>query len=467
VLRPASLFVLFSLLPCWISAQVAIAHNLPDTVPALSQKTFTVVIDKGTYSGFASYALRVPGGIDVKSVDAHGAGVASKEGEMVLTWPVVTAKDTLRITFRLETANTLTVYTLQQKFTYVKDDSRQYHTPADITFRVTRSGYASIRGAGEENKEIGQQVMQLRRDAGEAVKVGSAEKKKAKAALEKAMADSASAAANPDAMARDAQLKEAVAARKKASEELATAEKILALATELRSNADQIERISKRTQDAEKEKRTSDSLKSISSTISPARARQQITQMKRDAAEALSVGSAEKKKAEQRLRDAMEDLRLAPEIGDSATRRYAIQKASFEKSTAEADLAVAEKILGLAGMLQANAAEAEKSLPPEKPGANLAPAPRAVEKPVAGKRTTGIPSEGIMHYVQIGAFQNQPDLDVLRRAGELTVVKEDGFYKVLTAGTTDRQQAAEKSRALKGAGFDAFVITYENGIRKK
>jgi hypothetical protein len=494
------------------SSQVQISHNLPPAVPASSQADFTVTINKDNYTGFANYMLKIPEGLTFVEVNLSGGGLTVKGDELNVTWPVMTSKpSTVSIVLRVLTGPATQSYTIPQKFTFIKDDTRNYVTPDDIQF--TTAG-TLLNPDAQDPKEVEMQVMQLKRDAQEATRVGNEERKKAQTALAAARADSAIAAGLSPGADRDQKLSDAGKASTKAINDLATAEKIISLSAELRGNAEQIERLNKRTTEAQQNKRTADSLKKSDNTAGAPvpkdriKMKQQATQMKRDATEAYSVGTSEKVKAEKRLSYAREDLKLAPEIADSSTRKYAITKANFEKSAAEADLAVAEKILRLARTLEQNADELEKSLPPEKPKGKekedkpaVASKPANAEKPAVSEKpvstekpakekeereavaanppatapdgrneATGankITDSGTVWFIQVGAFQNQPDLSALRNLQPLTVVTEGGYFKVLSGKYRNRGEAAEKCNRLKQSGIDAFVISYTDGVRGK
>jgi cell division protein FtsN len=66
--------------------------------------------------------------------------------------------------------------------------------------------------------------------------------------------------------------------------------------------------------------------------------------------------------------------------------------------------------------------------------------------------------------VQIGAFSGKPDKSQFAGV-KYEVSMEEGMTKILTGSFKNFDDAIKRKDELKGKGFDAFVVGYENGKR--
>lgn len=72
---------------------------------------------------------------------------------------------------------------------------------------------------------------------------------------------------------------------------------------------------------------------------------------------------------------------------------------------------------------------------------------------------------GVSFKVQLGAFTNEPSKSKFSGAGNVTIEKIDGLYKVTTGNFKTKDEAYKRLDELKAKGYSGFVTTYKNGQR--
>lgn len=77
------------------------------------------------------------------------------------------------------------------------------------------------------------------------------------------------------------------------------------------------------------------------------------------------------------------------------------------------------------------------------------------------------PEQGLIYKVQIGSFEQEPDKSVFRGIGKVTLVNENERIKALIGSYNSKEAALKKRLELIDKGFDAFVVAYKDGIRVK
>lgn len=87
------------------------------------------------------------------------------------------------------------------------------------------------------------------------------------------------------------------------------------------------------------------------------------------------------------------------------------------------------------------------------------------ETPASTAKTSG--SSGLVYKVQIGAYGADPGKSRFSGAGKVSISNEGGYYKVLVGSFNSKEEAVGKMNELKSAGFQGFVVSYQNGIRVK
>ncbi len=196
-------------------------------------------------------------------------------------------------------------------------------------------------------------------------------------------------------------------------------------------------------------------------------------QLKKDSREAFKVGENELKKAEENLEDANSILRLADQLEDNSQKQKVVKHASAARDRAQVDIQVANKILALAASLEKDADDIQK-LNATKP----------VGDAVAQGKTTGSKSgqssesvnkgnsdndagsaDGVVFRLQLGAFGKEPSKSGFKGLGNVVILNEDGLYKVLLGKYSSKEAALKRRGEVLALGYDAFVVSYKDGVR--
>jgi len=183
----------------------------------------------------------------------------------------------------------------------------------------------------------------------------------------------------------------------------------------------------------------------------------QAEQLKRDSKDAYQTGLKEKQAAEKKIAEANAAIKKAQSISNEEEKQAALQKANESKQKAETDKAVASKILALAKSLDDNANEIEhltKTSPAGTTGNNSGAA-----------SATAVPDNGTVYRLQLGAFSQNPEKALNRHMGTISIVNEDGMYKVLMGKFATREEAVKRRDELIARKFECFIVTYKDGVR--
>jgi cell division protein FtsN len=190
----------------------------------------------------------------------------------------------------------------------------------------------------------------------------------------------------------------------------------------------------------------------------PGEIRMQAYQLRKDSKDALKTGEIAKKKASENLEDATTILRQAEYLDDQELRAMIIKQATPAKTRAELDIEIANKILTLAKTLENDANALEKKILAR---GNVKP----LEKPAQNSDTQT--TKGIVYRVQVGAFGKNPPRSEFNSLGKVDIINESGLYKVMIGKYNSRQDALSKREQLVNKGVDAFVVSYQDGVRVK
>lgn len=71
------------------------------------------------------------------------------------------------------------------------------------------------------------------------------------------------------------------------------------------------------------------------------------------------------------------------------------------------------------------------------------------------------------YKVQIGSFDAKPSLSKYSDLGKLTVIEENGKYKLLVGGYPTKEEAVKRMEELKTQGHPGFVVLLINGVKAK
>lgn len=82
--------------------------------------------------------------------------------------------------------------------------------------------------------------------------------------------------------------------------------------------------------------------------------------------------------------------------------------------------------------------------------------------------TTPVSIPEIKEYkVQIGSMGAKPNLNKYSNVGKITVIEENGLYKVLAGSYKTKEEAVKKMEELKTQGYPGFVVCFVNGVKVK
>jgi len=81
--------------------------------------------------------------------------------------------------------------------------------------------------------------------------------------------------------------------------------------------------------------------------------------------------------------------------------------------------------------------------------------------------TTPVGIEIKEYKVQIGSFDAKPSLGKYSNLGRLTVIEENGKFKLLVGAYPTKEEAVKKMEELKTQGHPGFVVLLINGVKAK
>jgi hypothetical protein len=219
---------------------------------------------------------------------------------------------------------------------------------------------------------------------------------------------------------------------------------------------------------------------------SPAEIDQQVAQLKKDALRAFTVGELEKGRVSIKLDTLNKKIQLLGDTAGNNSKKSELAVLLERKKELQDELVIAERVLTLARTLNAQADEIQRIskeyiASAQKPKAesnktktNLDPLPPKPSEPVAKKETERaipmigqISDKGLVFKVQLGAFKEQPDLSVFKRAGKVVIINDNGIFKALHGSYSSKQDASNRRSELLEIFPDCFVVAYQDGMRLK
>lgn len=396
-------------------SQISMQTNLPPAVNLNSEVTFEVKINKASYTNFSKYQLELPQDVGVQEVDSKLGSFASEENRIKIIWVIAPAEQEFSIKLKLNTGGAAGQKAFVMKYFYMEGDSKK-----DI--------------------EMNPYTVEFKEGAAQTIN-----------------SDAPFVALNPKA--------------------------VMPLTTTTISITDL-------------------------NTKNPEVIKQQVGQLRRDSKDAKVVGDREKAKAEEKLNQANEALTNAEKLTDEAEKKTALEKATADKKKAEEELEVANRVLLLAKSLDDNANEIEtinKSVNPSAYATGSQPATVASSgPPTQTPKTTAsntsaedieklkskfeqpavtetskskpestkaeekaIPESGLVFKLQLGAFSKEPSKSDFKSIGKIVIKTENGMYKVLYGAYASKEEAFKVREQVIAKGFDAFVVSYQDGVRVK
>ncbi len=549
-------YYLFFILAFQAKSQIAIKNNLPEKLSVGQEFNMEVRILKGSIKNFSKYQLMVPEGLNVQELDSKSGTFTFENGRAQIIWAITPPESELIFTMKITASNILGEKTCTQKFNYLEKGDKREVEGQVITLNIIESTNSLATTTSETiskpeeiksdtsinindgYEEVKLQISQLRRDSKEAFEIGGREKKNAQARIAESDKAIKSALSITNLKERKIATDKALANKAIAQNDLEVANRILGLAKSLEENAVEIEKLNqsidsigvnstkpnneqavtssvevenlskesviKNSKEFEREKESALKAgeKDANGLFKPYKAnttnlgeiQQQVMQIKRDSKQAWEVGEAERKKAESKLAQALEALKVANYMPEIEEKKIAIDKANAEKLKAEKDLEIAAKILVLAKSLENNANDIEKlnvqdfkqsvavsnlnqkglnetvkevilGIPNERE--NTSNENNNAPKNTVSVKEVNTNNEGIVYRVQIGSFVKSPNKADFKPIGKIDVIKEEGLYKALSIPFMNREEASKFKQQIISKGFDGFVVTYQNGKRLK
>jgi hypothetical protein len=252
-----------------VSAQITVKTNLIHAVSLGRVLAFDLKIEKSGISGFTRLDIRHSSAIKLEGLETSAAQVLASDSLTSLVWELSPNDTFINLRLKLLPIVTPGRYPLVFFYHYQKEDVKidfESH-PFTLVAKDTAlpvflsSSWETIRSLQEpaipmpavraekviqkSPAEVEQQVAQLKRDSREAQKVGELEKERVAAKLDTIniqMAALGDTAASPDKIELYLDLKKQLI---KAEEEMKVAERVLILAKNLDTQANEIQRISK------------------------------------------------------------------------------------------------------------------------------------------------------------------------------------------------------------------------------
>jgi len=536
------LSLLFFLLLGSMKGQISMVNNLPDSLPTNSEQLFEVSISKGDLNNFAKYQIELPEGAVAEEVESRGGTFSYENKRAKIVWVIAPLDSIFTISMKLITGPLTGPATIAQKFSYIVDGNRKEVDAASQKLYIYKQGKTErkmisgpkttdlpvLPSSGNQappseqaiasNQNLAnqgsyaqqliamrQQANQFRQDSKKAYELGSKEKTEAEKNISDAEETMRKAQDLKDETERNQTIENAKKAKERAESSNSAADKIITLSRTLENEAIELETaIEERSSQlspadsiiyfSSPEARGEMSMTAqAQSAILPgyenkkidrlsdqeiAELKQQATQFRKDAADAMDVGLKEKEAAGKKLQEAEETIKNAEDIKNKNERKKVLAKAETAKQKAESDLQTSEKIIILSRTLNENADEIERLIEYIQPSVitattatvpEIEPEPmnsNTTKEPESKENTTPIDTKNTVYMVQVGAFKNKPDKAILKKLGKYKIVTEDDKYKVLVGPFSSKEEASARREELTTKGFDGFVVVYEKGKRK-
>lgn len=76
-------------------------------------------------------------------------------------------------------------------------------------------------------------------------------------------------------------------------------------------------------------------------------------------------------------------------------------------------------------------------------------------------------SENREYRIQIGSFASKPSLSKYSNLGKLSMIEENGAYKLMVGSYYQKEDALKKMEELKTKGHSGFIVSFLNGVKVK
>lgn len=110
------------------------------------------------------------------------------------------------------------------------------------------------------------------------------------------------------------------------------------------------------------------------------------------------------------------------------------------------------------------------TIPPSTPTNTTAPSNTltSTSQPTTSSNTTPVSLPEVKEYkVQIASMNTKPNMAKYSDIGKVTVIEENGLYKVIAGSFATKEEAIKHMDVLKAKGFNGFVVLFVNGVKAK
>jgi cell division septation protein DedD len=76
-------------------------------------------------------------------------------------------------------------------------------------------------------------------------------------------------------------------------------------------------------------------------------------------------------------------------------------------------------------------------------------------------------SENREYRIQIGSFASKPQLSKYANLGKLSLIEENGSFKLMVGSYYNKDEALKKMEELKAKGHQGFIVSFINGVKVK
>ncbi len=533
-------FMVMNLISLNAISQITMQTNLEDSLSTNSEFIAKIKISKGELNNFAKYQMDLPEGVAVEELESRGGTFSFENKKIKIVWVIAPVDTVFTIQFKLITGALSGLTEITQRFSYIEDGNRKEVDANPFKLKIYKaskterkmisepkqtnnsvlSSKSNTSVASEQavasNQNLAnqgnytqqmiamkQQAMQFRQDSKKAYDLGTKEKTEAEINLAKAEEALKMADRIDEEDRRVQAIQNANYMKDRSIASNAAAEKILSLSRTLEKEAIELEiaieeqnqqiqtgdtlnpshfKVQMQTNESDQNQAysvTGYEYKKVDrlSQKEIQELKQQASQFRNDATDALQVGLKEKELAEKKLQEAEATLKNAEDIKNKSERKRVIARAEESKQKAENDKQTSEKIIILSRTLEENAEEIDMLVEYLQPSEVPVNAPKETENEVLNQKPLTnaeakfvelekIDSKSTVFMVQVGAFKNKPDKKILKKLGKYKTIEEDGKYKVLVGPFDTREEATKMKEELAPKGFDGFVVSYEKGKRK-
>lgn len=117
------------LISLFLSDEMTITDNFPESLKIGESQVVTVNINKSGVQGFAKYQIEVPGGLQIKPLELHGASFTFKDGKAKFIWMNLPSASSFDIQYEVKLDNGEVGKELEvnSKMSYLVNNNRQIH----------------------------------------------------------------------------------------------------------------------------------------------------------------------------------------------------------------------------------------------------------------------------------------------------------------------------------------------------